>query len=110
MGKGSQEFAELVNADVCVTKDGAQSAGWDSATFVDRDGHALSVRLAPKMQMTAALTLFDKASTLEGTNQILAINTRKFVAHAGTGTERRVMNRGSCSTGIDSPSACILST
>jgi hypothetical protein len=55
------------------------------------------------------LALFDKAGALQGSNQVLAINARKLVTHAGTGTERRVTKNGSCSAGMGSPSACILS-
>ncbi len=76
---------------------------------MDRNGHTLVIGFAPKMQMTAALALFDKAGALQGANQVLAIYARKLVTHAGTGTERRVTKNGSCSEGMGSPSACILS-
>ena len=37
------------------------------------------------------------------------VYSRKFGIHAATGTDRRVMNRGSRSTGMGSPSSCMLS-
>jgi hypothetical protein len=76
-----QKFAELVNADVRITQDGTQRADRDGAAFVDRNSHALAIRLAPQMQMTAALTLLDKASTFEGANQDLCV--RKTYAPCG---------------------------
>jgi len=104
-----QKFAKLVNANVRITKDRTQCADGDDAAFVDRNGHALAVGFAPKMKMTAALALFDKAGALQDSNQVLAINAWKLVTHAGTGTEMRVTKKGSCSAGMGSPSACMLS-
>lgn len=101
---------EFIWANVRIAENSAKCAEWDYPAFVDGHGHTLIVRCAPHVQVTAALSLFLKASALQGPNQLLTIDARQFVAHAVTGTDKRVINSGSRSTGIGSPSCCILST
>jgi hypothetical protein len=106
---GSQQFAEFANRDTSVSEHSSQRTYRYNSARVNRHGHAFAVSCPPEVQVAASLSLFFKACSFECTHHLKAVNARQSVAHPATGTDRRVMKRGSRSSGTSSPSWSMLS-